>query len=110
MHTHPLEHHHKRLLESINPFAKKDPWKNFLDTLVYPVGLLGPFALIPQVAQIWIQKNTVGIAISTWSMFICISFFWILYGNAHKAKNIQITSTISFSMYALIIIGYVLYS
>lgn len=110
MHTHPLQHQHKRLLDYINPWASKNPWVAFLDKLVYPIGLLGPAALVPQVLQIWVQKNTIGVAISTWTMFLGIAFFWILYAQAHKAWNILVTSTISFCMYTAIVVGYILFS
>jgi uncharacterized protein with PQ loop repeat len=73
------------------------------------VGLLGVAAIIPQIVKIWIQRETEGVAITTWVGFLISTIFWLAYGIIHKQKPIILTNTIALLAHSSIILGLFLF-
>ncbi len=80
-----------------------------MDQLIYIIGIIGPIMTIPQVAEVWINKNASGVSPITWSSYVIVNVFWIVYGIMHKEKPIIMTSIAWFVMNSLVAIGAILY-
>ena len=84
-------HRRKRIHQRYEPYPHPNRLKNMMDRLIYFFGILGPVMAIPQLAEIWVVKNTQGVSEITWGAFLIIAFFWLFYGILHKEKPIIIT-------------------
>ena len=95
----------KRIHEKHEPYPHPDKWKRLMDKLIYFVGASAPIMTLPQLFNIWIDKNTSGVSLITWSSYEVISVFWLIYGIMHREKPIIITHIMLIFVKALIIIG-----
>jgi uncharacterized protein with PQ loop repeat len=104
-------HHHlrKRIHISLEEYPHPNKWKNLLDKLIYPVSLLGPLMMIPQIAKIYIEKDASSIALTSWIFFGLVSILWILYGLAHKEKVLVVSHSAWVASYIFIITGAFIY-
>ena len=102
-------HRRKRIYQNHEPYPHPNRLKNTMDKMIYIVGLSGPVMSIPQLFNIWIDKNTSGVSRITWVAFLIIAMFWLMYGILHREKPIIMTYTGWIIMDALIIIGIMLY-
>jgi len=84
--------------------------KELIDKLIYITGILSPLILFPQLATIWIEKNASGVSIFSWSAYLFVAVFWLIYSKIHKLKPIMFTYTIWIILDTLIIIGVTKYS
>jgi len=60
--------------------------QGFINRLVYFTGFLGPAITVPQVLEIWINKNTQGISLIMWMGYLLVAVTWLLYGIVNKQK------------------------
>jgi len=81
-----------------------------MDKFIYVIGVIGPIMTIPQVTNIWIEKNATGVSIISWTTYLLSAFFWVVYGIMHKDKPIIITYTAWIFLDLLIVIGIILYN
>lgn len=86
---------------------KNSKQKHVLDVLIYPIALISPIMTIPQLSDIWVHKNIVGVSFITWASYSLVSGFWFMYGVHHKEKPIIISSGLLFILQFLIVIGIV---
>lgn len=84
-------------------------WRHFLDRCAYLVGLIGPIMTLPQVKIIWIDHKVEGVSLVSWSAYLLIAIFWILYGITHKELPIIITNALFLILDILIVVGVFLY-
>lgn len=84
--------------------TKKTPYISFLDKLTFVVGVIGPFTVLPQIYVIFSTKSAVGVSLATWVLIFVATFPWILYGVAHKEKNI----IVSFILWEVVNLGVVI--
>lgn len=105
---HNLGRHHifKR---KIKKKRESHTWKTLLDELMYPLGLLGPVMLIPQILKIYIEKDASSIALSSWVFLVVPAILWATYGFSHKAKVIIVCNIAWVIAYSLVIIGAIIY-
>ena len=105
-HTEGLHH---RLRTKTHNKHKSQPhsvkWKGFIDHAIYVVGLIGPIMTIPQLTKIWVEKNASGVSAISWSAYIVVAIFWILYGIAHKEKPLIVISSIWIVLEVFIVVG-----
>lgn len=111
-HTEGLHHHHvrKRVHQKHEPYPHPDKWKNIIDKLIYPIGILGPIFTIPQLLEIWMSKDATSLSILTWSSWVLIAIFWLIYGLAHSSKPIIISNTAWIAVDLGVILGIILYN
>jgi uncharacterized protein with PQ loop repeat len=83
---------------------KKSGYISFLDKLTFIVGIIGPLTVIPQIYIIFNTKNASGVSFVTWLLIFVATFPWILYGIAHKEKNI----IISFILWEIVNLGVII--
>lgn len=100
----------KRIHEGLEAYPHPDKFKRVIDKLIFFVGLVGPIMTIPQVTNIWIDKNAAGVSLITWSTYVVTSIFWLMYGISHKEKPIIVTYTAWLFLDASVAVGTFIYS
>jgi uncharacterized protein with PQ loop repeat len=106
-----LIHKHKRrkIFKNLEPYPHPDKWKNLVDRLIYPMALFGIAFTIPQVFNIWIEKNAEGVSIYSWSAFLIISGFMFFYGVLHKEKPLMIVYLMWIIVHLMVVLGLLMY-
>jgi len=85
---------------------KKNHKKAFsMDYLIYGVAFLSPIMTMPQLLQIWVDKNVQGVSLLTWSSYVVFAVFWLIYGLVHKEKPIIVSNIFSGTLNIIIVIG-----
>ena len=107
--THHL-HKRKRVHLKKESYPHPNPWKRFLDKLVYVVGIIGPLSAIPQILKIWADKTAVGVSAITWAFYLIGSIIMLFYGITHKEKPLIIMYGSWVIINAIILIGVLIYS
>ena len=109
--THGRHHleKRKRLHVKHEKYPHPNKWKNFVDKLVYVVGIISLIMTIPQVTIIWLEQNASGVSILSWMSYLLAVIVWILYGILHKEKPIIVVYTLWIIMEIFIIIGILIY-
>ena len=109
-HNNGLSHYYKnRLFISRNNLSKNIPVKKYIDKAIYPIGIIGPLSILPQLFSIWSQRSAVGLSFFTWFTGVVIALFWVTYGVVHKEKPIIISSTLSMFIQLGIVAGISIY-
>ncbi len=103
-------HRRKRQSGTLEPFPHPDPYKRFLDKMIYVVGVAGPVMTIPQLYLIFAHESAAGTSLVTWSAYTVMSVFWLLYGVAHKEKPIILSNTLWLLVNGLVTFGVFMYS
>ena len=80
-----------------------------LETLATIAGLVGSFAIIPQVYRIFRRKSAKDLSISTYSVFFIAGVIWVLYGLDTQSFPIWTTNLIGSLALLGIIVGWILY-
>jgi len=76
-----------------------------MDYLIYGVAILSPIMTMPQLMQIWVDKNVAGVSLLTWSSYTVFAAFWLIYGLVHKEKPIIVSNIFSGTLNIIIVIG-----
>ena len=94
--TRGLHHFHKRkrIYEFGEQYPHPNKWKRFVDRVIYPVSIFGPIMTLPQIMQIWVNKNASGVSSVSWAAYLVTAIFWLVYGVIHKEKPIILTNVI----------------
>lgn len=108
---HGLHHLHsrKRIYKNLEPYPHPSAWARFVDRTMYVIGIGAPLVLIPQIAEVWVDRNVGGISIFTWSAFAVINVFWLVYGSLHKEKPLIISSGLLIVLNFAVAFGVVLF-
>jgi len=61
--VHHHQHVRKRIHQNLEKYPHPDPKKRFFDKLVYVAGIATPILTLPQLFEVWINKNAVGVSI-----------------------------------------------
>ncbi len=88
---------------------RKSPYTIFLDRLTFIVGVIGPFTVLPQIYSIFTTKSATGVSLTTWVLIFIVTFPWILYGMAHKEKNIIVSFILWEIVNLAVVIGVLIY-
>ena len=104
-----LRHIHKRKRVHFEPYPHPDKRKRFLDRAAYFFAFFGPIMTIPQTLRIWILKSAGGVSPITWSAYLIVAVFWLIYGIEHKAKPIIATNILWVILDIFIIAGTLVY-
>ena len=102
-------HKRKRIHQGYESHHHPEISKRLIDKLIYVVAVLGPIMTIPQLIKIWVDKNAAGVSVLSWSSYLVIAIFWLIYGIVHKEKPLIITYTLWIILEAFIVIGVTLY-
>ena len=89
-----LHHFQKRksIYQKYERYPSKNKWKRIIDRFIYVIVVLSPLMNLLQLIEILINKDASGVSVVSWTAFVFISLFWLLYGTVHKDKPIIISS------------------
>jgi uncharacterized protein with PQ loop repeat len=76
-----------------------------MDYLIYGVAILSPIMTLPQLMQIWVDRNVAGVSLLTWSSYTVFAGFWLMYGLVHKEKPIIVSNIFSGVLNIIIVVG-----
>ena len=88
----------------------KEKWKRVFHKLAYLAGLAASVATIPQIIKIWVEKDTSGVSILTWSSYLIIAVILAIYGKIHKERLMVIMYILLTIAEALIVVGIIVHS
>lgn len=96
---HPSHHFgmHKRLTKK----AKKQA----VDSMAYAVGIIGNFAVIPQIIKAW-TSDAPGLAVMTWALFMLIGVIWLAYAVVHRARPLIAAQIVGLTCNGLVVMGW----
>jgi MtN3 and saliva related transmembrane protein len=80
-----------------------------LETLATIVGVVGSFAMLPQIYRIFKRKSAQDISIWTYAYMLVAGVIWVLYGLNIQSFPILITNLIGSLTMIGVIVGWVLY-
>jgi uncharacterized protein with PQ loop repeat len=103
------QHLRKRIIKNNESYPSPNRLVHFVDSLIYIAGIIGPLVSIPQLMDIWIDKNAGGISVFTWIGYCVLTFIWLVYGYVHHEKPIIITQYIWLFINIAVTIGAILY-
>lgn len=99
----------KRFDTNENKFPNNISLKKTIDTAILSMGAVGPLFTVPQLMRIWVERTTSGLSLFTWSAYFASSCIWFTYGIVHKEKPIIFANGMNIIVYALIVIGIILF-
>ena len=107
-----LHHYHirKRIYQKHEPFPHPQKLKRVYDKIIFFVACFAPFANIPQLSKVWVEKDVMGVSTLSWSLFSIISLIWLGYGILHREKPIIISNILYFFIQTIIVAGVFIYS
>ena len=80
-----------------------------IDRAMLMVGILGPFATIPQIYAVYVGQDVAGLSIFSWSLYLISAFFVLAYGIVHNLRPLIISSFLWIVVDIVIVIGYFIY-
>jgi MtN3 and saliva related transmembrane protein len=106
-----LHHFHlrKRIHKKKEKFPSSNKTKRLFDIIIPVVVFFGPLSNLPQLLDIWIQKNASAVSLLSWLGFIVVAIVWLIYGIIHEEKPIITMNIGLIATEVLIIIGILLY-
>ena len=101
--------HRRKRGKDRDPYLHPQRLKRAVDRIIYPVILFGILMTIPQILEIWVERNASGVSVISWSGYILTGSFWLLYGLLHREKPIILSSLVWICFEILIVAGALLY-
>lgn len=80
-----------------------------LTKLVLAMAIIELLMTLPQVYEIWINKQTSGVSLLTWSFYIFAAIIWLLYGLKIRNKPLIIASALWVIVESTIVIGLLIF-
>jgi len=80
-----------------------------LESLATIVGVVGSFAMLPQIYRIFKRKSAKDISIWTYAYMLAAGLIWVLYGLNIQSFPITITNLIGSLTMVGVIVGWMLY-
>ena len=108
----PIHHLHKRkrIHQKKEKYPSENLFKNYLDKIVYVIGVLGPISGSFQAIKIWQDKVAEGISLIMFGSCAIFNLIWISYGIVHKEKPIILMYCLWFIINTSVVIGTIIYS
>ena len=97
----------KEQLKQINKPSTKI--QIIMDKLIYIVALVWPLLTLPQVWNVWIDKNAAGLSLFTWAAYVISPILWLIYGIVHKEKAIIFSNILWMTVDLSVLIGAIIY-
>jgi uncharacterized protein with PQ loop repeat len=85
--------------------AENRELKIVLKYAVRVAAVVGPLSGLPQVLSIWISMNSSGVSLVSWSLFLAISFLWLLHALSQNDRALVISNSLWIIIDATIIAG-----
>jgi uncharacterized protein with PQ loop repeat len=81
----------------------------FISKAAYVAALAGPLSSIPQMWEIWMDRNAQGVSFVTWTLFLITSLVWLAYAIIHKDRPLIVSNSLWVVVEAIIMVGAALY-
>jgi uncharacterized protein with PQ loop repeat len=81
-------------LKHIEKRKKAGRFGTLLDYAIYTAAVVAPFALVPQVLQLYTTHDASSLSLVTWTILGCMNCVWLAYGLYHREAPITITNTL----------------
>ena len=81
----------------------------FIRKAAYIAALAGPLSSIPQMWEIWMDRNATGVSFVTWTLFLVTSLVWLAYAIIHKDRPLIVSNSLWVVVEAIIMVGAALY-
>ena len=101
--------HHFHIRRRLEPYPSRRAWIRLLDATVYVVGIAGPLASIPQIVKIYGTHNATGVSVISFSIFALFDIPWILYAAMHEERPLIYCYSLWLLFNVLIALGAFLY-
>jgi uncharacterized protein with PQ loop repeat len=62
------------------------------DSLMLIVSVGAPLTLLPQIIQVFENKNVAGLSLLTWGLLASVNFLWAIYGYIHREQLILLAN------------------
>jgi len=76
-----------------------------VNRMVMALGLLYPFAMVPQLYNVWALGRTAGLSEVTYGMGLAMAATWTVYGLVHRQKAIWLLNGIWICVHSAMIVG-----
>jgi uncharacterized protein with PQ loop repeat len=83
--------------------------KDALDILIYPVAIIAPAALVPQVYKLYTTQDVSSLSLPTWATLGCLNIVWLFYGWVHRERPIIITNASFMTLHFAIVMGILMF-
>jgi uncharacterized protein with PQ loop repeat len=103
------QHRRKRIFQNFQPYPHSKFFYRLLDGVVSVVAVISPFASLPQLLEIWVERATAGVSLTTWSLFLFFNFPLLLYSIVHKDAKLTTMYSIGTVMNIVIVVGIILF-
>ncbi|OGK38066.1 hypothetical protein A3F03_02505 [Candidatus Roizmanbacteria bacterium RIFCSPHIGHO2_12_FULL_41_11] len=90
--------------KKINKRFPKNP-RHFVDRLVLIMSVVTPLMTVPQVLQVWVDRQVAGLSLATWGTYAFSSLLWLIYGVKHKDKPIVLVNGLMLVCNFLVTVG-----
>tara|TARA_Y100000310_G_C20625976_1_gene785900 strand:+ start:403 stop:696 length:294 start_codon:yes stop_codon:yes gene_type:complete len=96
-------------MSKIKKKYQKSKWKKVIDKAIYVIAFFGIIMTLPQVYNIWIGKNAIGVSAISWIAYLVVAITWLAYGLVHKYKPIIYSNCLWIVLDLFIISGVFIY-
>ena len=84
-------------------------WNQLVAKAAYIVALAGPLSSVPQIYEIWSERNAAGVSFMTWTLFLVTSIVWLVYGISKGDRPLIISNALWIVGEIIIMVGAALY-
>ena len=99
--------HHFHMRKRTNP--EQNALRDYFDNIIYAVAIIAPVLNLPQLFEVWFNRNASGVSFISWFGFSIVSVIWLIYGILHKEKPIIFMNSALAVIQGLVALGVVLY-
>lgn len=105
-HAHGLHHYHLRK----NPHRKhRSKFWRLVDRFIYIAIFVDIVMTLPQILQIFLERDASGVSALSWGAYIVTSGFWLMYGLVHRVKPIILSSVLWIIIQSFVVAGALIY-
>ncbi len=89
--------------------SHEDKLMALFDKIIYAVVIIAPVLNLPQLFEVWFNRNAAGVSFMSWFGFSIVSVIWLIYGILHKEKPIIFMNIALAVVQGLVALGVILY-
>ncbi|PIR97985.1 MAG: hypothetical protein COT89_01910 [Candidatus Colwellbacteria bacterium CG10_big_fil_rev_8_21_14_0_10_42_22] len=104
------QHKRKRVYRDLEPYPHVKIYYRVLDNVVSVVSVVAPLSVIPQMWNIWANRQAVDVSLLTWSLFLLFTLPLLLYSIAHRDKRLITMYSLNTLFNIVIVLGIILFN
>ena len=94
----------------LEDYPSKKPKYQLLDKIISVVIILTPLSTIPQIYEVWVDKNVEGLSFLTWGLYLFLTFPLLTYAFIHKNKSLITMYSLWLIIHISIFLGIIAYN